>query len=382
MESDFRHNLFSGTLAHTELSRKLKQDSDVRFVDYHLYEPSNEIAAFFVSKIVDQGRVLGWVVFQFSVNEINTTLANYEGLGRTGEIYLTNRQKLMITQSRLLPQDQPMALEVDTLALKLAFENESGNAVIEDYRGKQVFSSYERFSFADATWVIVAEIDEDEVITEFYRRNKANLLDAVFERLEAGEAIPKASEAFSKPFRRVDINEFGRVGPGEAIATHGVATCTGISITHPGKFTYLGHIFPLDAAYLGWWDRLTMSIGFTILEADRRPGSVDLVEAMLRRILRYDIYPFEIENLRAEIFAVHSRSFERIIDRLMDAGLFVSQITLALSESNLSVSAVATGGNGITALRWADRNGAGTDMWSVPRKGLNLGTLVKAVSGY
>jgi hypothetical protein len=382
MESDFRRNLFAGNLAETELARDLRRNPDVRFVDYDFYGPSDEIAAFFVRRVVANGQSLGWIVFQFSVNDINTALADHEGLGRTGEIYLTNRKKLMITQSRLLPQDDGLTLEVDTLALKLAFENERGNALITDYRGKWVFSSFEQFSFAGAMWVMVAEIDEDEVITEFYRHHKGDLLVPIVGMVDGGKPIPAAPEAFLAKHERVDINEYGRAGVGTAIATYGVATCTGIAITRPGKFTYLGHIYPLDAVYLGWWDRMAMKLGFTLQDENHASGMADLVDGMVRRILRFDIYAAEVGTLRAKIFAVHTRSLGRVIDRLLDAGLFLSQITLTINDTSRSVSAVAMGGKDLHALRWTSRIDTDPDTWSTPDSGMNFSDLVKAASGY
>ena len=382
MESDFRRNLFSGWLGSTQLGRSLKQNPDIRFIDYDFYGPSDEIAAFFVKRIVTNGRPLGWIVFQFSVNDINTALSDTKNLGRTGEVYLTNRQKLMITQSRLVPQDKGLTVEVDTLALKLAFSNSSGNALIADYRGKRVFSSFEQFRFAGVTWVIVAEIDEDEIVTGFYRRRKADLLDQIVKRLDGGMITPPDPEAFLAKHERVDINEFGRAKAGDAIATFGVATCTGIAITGPGKFTYLGHVFPLDAAYLGWWDRLVMNLGFSISASSQRAGAVDLVETMMNRILRFDVYASEVEDLRAEIFAVHTRSLGSIIDRLIDAGFFLSQISVAIDRGSRSVSAAALGGTGVRTLRWTSQTDTDPDAWSTPDRKQNLASLVKVVSGY
>ena len=382
MESDFQRNLFVGNLADTELARNLRRNPEVHFIDYDFYGPSDEIAAFFVRRIVANGQSMGWIVFQFSVNDINTALADHEGLGRTGEVYLTNRKKLMITQSRLLPRDEGLTIEVDTLALKLAFENERGNALITDYRGKRVFSSFEQFRFAGATWVMIAEIDEDEIVTEFYQRHKSDLLDPIIARLDGGAITSPHPEAFLAKHERVDINEFGRVDVGAAIATFGVATCTGIAITCPGKFTYLGHVFPLDTAYLGWWDRMAMNLGFAISASSQRVGTVDLVEAMVRRILRFDVFASEVEDLRAEIFAVHTRSLSSIIDRLIDAGFFLSQISVAIDGGSRSVSATALGGTGVLALRWTSRTDTDPDAWSTPNRRQNLGVLVKAVSSY
>jgi hypothetical protein len=50
----------------------------------------------------DPKGVVGWIVFQFFINALNSILINFDNLGRTGEVYLTNVKKMMLSQSRLL----------------------------------------------------------------------------------------------------------------------------------------------------------------------------------------------------------------------------------------------------------------------------------------
>jgi PAS domain S-box-containing protein len=84
----------------------------------------------------------------------------YEGLGETGEIYIVNNDRLMITESRF-EVDAILKQVVDTEGVRNAFDNGVGKTSIYlDYRGVLILgvSKY----FKDMDWVILAEKDVSE----------------------------------------------------------------------------------------------------------------------------------------------------------------------------------------------------------------------------
>ena len=78
-------------------------------------------------------------------------------IGETGETYIVNRNRLMLTESRDIP-NAVLNLKVNTLPVRKAFEeNEEVLADYEDYRGVTVSGT--SVLFPDMGWVAVTEID-------------------------------------------------------------------------------------------------------------------------------------------------------------------------------------------------------------------------------
>ena len=83
-----------------------------------------------------------------------------KGLGRTGETYIVNHDRLMITESRFVA-DAILKQVVDTEGVRHAFDNGVGKtSIYSDYRGVPTLgvSKY----FEDMDWVILAEKDVSE----------------------------------------------------------------------------------------------------------------------------------------------------------------------------------------------------------------------------
>ena len=156
---------------------------ETEFVDYEYYSVSDEPASFFISSVLEGDNVLGYFVLQLPINDINSILTDRHDLGRTGEVYLVNQKQLMITQSRFIDDSTIITKKIDTEAVRSALLEKSGNKIIEDYRDKRVFSSFEQFNYEGTEWIIIAEIDEDEVVTEIYRGKEKELFAKVTDYL-------------------------------------------------------------------------------------------------------------------------------------------------------------------------------------------------------
>ncbi len=384
LENDFKQNIFAGDIAKTKLSRSLKKFPGIRFIDFGHYSPSKEPAAFFVKRITSNGNTLGWIAFQLSLNAINSIMIakrDPEIFGQTGEVYLVNEAHMMLTDSRFIDKRSSLQRKVETEAIKMALNNEKGELVTEDYRGIRVFSSVEKFDFENTTWVIVVEIDEDEVITEAYEKNKSQYIPKIYAHLSKGSPIDPVDDGFNEGNIRVDINEYSKGQAGNILMTHGVTTCTGIVFSLPGEFTYLGHIYPLDESYYSWMDKIILDMAFKFINNPHGDGIVDLMGEMIHRIKYYDVYPYEIRKLSVLIVAVHTESFEKIIDRLLDAGLFLSQIKVLYYPRMKNANITTNVSKSYTAIKWLGKGGV-TKEWTDAESVEDLGSLVKNVSGY
>ena len=106
--------------------------------------------------------MLGILVFQMPVDEINSRLLVKEGLGESGEVYLVGADRLMRSQSRFSTESTILVKKVDTATVNAAFAGNEGADITPDYRDVSVLSAYAPLKLKGFDWVILAEINEEE----------------------------------------------------------------------------------------------------------------------------------------------------------------------------------------------------------------------------
>ncbi len=379
-EDDFLSNVYSDNYNGITLFEKLRKSKikETEFVDFEYYSVSDEPASFFVSPVLGDNGLLGYVVLQLPINDINSILTDRSHLGKSGEIYIVNAQELMLTQSRFFNENTILTKRIDTLAVKNALKEKRGNKIIEDYRDKKVFSSYEKFDYQGTTWIIIAEIDEDEVITKIYCNREKELFDKACKFLDGSLVIATQNKNFGselkkmEKYRKVDFDEFQKTNNNELLYTKGVATCTALTISYPGKFGYLVHISPTDDVYknIGLITKLFLKDRYT-----------NYVDAVLNRINRYDIIQFEKSFLRFGIFATHTASFKKILHKLINNNIELSQIKLLLKSSATNVDIFLDYTEDCVLSRWQE-NGRVLPLSRDYENIMDFGEIIKIVSNY
>ena len=338
-EDDFLGNIHEERFDGIALYEKIRKTEirDTEFVDYEYYSVSDEPASFFISSVLEGDKLLGYFVLQLPINDINSILMDRHNLGRTGEVYLVNHKQLMITQSRFIDDSTIITKQIDTEAVRSALLEKRGNKIIEDYRDKRVFSSYEQFNYEGTEWIIIAEIDEDEVITEIYRGREKEFYNKVTDYLAGYSYQKDKKKSFVKDWKldnsciKVDFKEFQKSKNRQLLYTEGVATCTAMTISYPGKFGYLLHITPTDGSYknIGFLTRLFLRDNYT-----------DFVDSVLKSINRYDILQCEKSLLQFGVVATHDASFKNIIHKLIDNDVELSQIKILFKRDRHKVDVV------------------------------------------
>jgi PAS domain S-box-containing protein len=116
-----------------------------------------------------RGDTLGKVTRSGIIDELGQ-VKQLRGLGQTGELYIVNRDKLMITGSRFV-EDAILKQVVDTEGVKAAFDNGIGMiGTYPDYRGIPILGVSKYIEEMD--WVIVASKDISEAFAPImYLRN-------------------------------------------------------------------------------------------------------------------------------------------------------------------------------------------------------------------
>lgn len=95
--------------------------------------------------------------------EVQQILLERTGMGQTGESYVVGEDFKMRTRSRFLRED-PREIVVKTKGVKRAFQGESGEDIIPDYRDTVVFSSYENIQLNGLHWAVLSEINYKEAL--------------------------------------------------------------------------------------------------------------------------------------------------------------------------------------------------------------------------
>lgn len=199
-ELDYATSLKVGSFANTGIAEvynsAITQASEdyTNLVDFSSYPPSYENPASFISSpIMDNGELLGVLIFQMPIGRINEIMTHNQGwseagLGASGETYLVGSDNTLRSQSRFLIEDKVnyiAAIEqagvnsqaikeinskgtaislqpVDSETANLALQGKSGIQLVDDYCNVSVLSAYSNINFGGLNWAVLAELDEEE----------------------------------------------------------------------------------------------------------------------------------------------------------------------------------------------------------------------------
>lgn len=360
-ESDFRRNLMQMS-PDAHLADYLSGPPEPGFVGFEYYLPSREPASFHLVPVNHESRHCGWVALQQSVNSLNAILTDYEGLGRTGEVYLVDQDSLMLSNSRFCGEGTILRRRVSTDAVVRALAGDEGKAAIEDYRGVPVLSAYEPLQALGCEWIIVAEMDQSEVLDRIFQQASDSWRASV---LAAELRTPPTESGSELPPIKVDMHEFALTDSTHPLFTGGVATCTAVALGYPGRFAALAHLGPTDRANT---DRLT--------RWGLKGRGSDLIGDMMRRISRFEIHLYEMDSLTATIVAPHAHTTEGIVHALIEWGISLDRIQLVRNRECLAADVSATV-DGHVLVRWRRQGGHSDPAWELASKVSSLGELVQ-----
>ncbi|HPF01504.1 MAG TPA: HAMP domain-containing protein [Bacteroidales bacterium] len=151
----------AGFLKAAELSIREK---DVIITDYDTATGLPLIHVFAPLQL--DSNISGAVGISISADALNSILLeqnDQNGLGYSGEVYVTGNDYLMRSQSRFQEQSVMKTL-VKTNPTADVFASNEGQMLGNDYRGIPVLSSYSRLQIPGLDWAILAEIDKREAL--------------------------------------------------------------------------------------------------------------------------------------------------------------------------------------------------------------------------
>ncbi|RSD31500.1 methyl-accepting chemotaxis protein [Vibrio pectenicida] len=196
-ELDFATSLKNGPYTNSGIGQAFQQalslkKGEVFLTDFAPYLPSyNAPASFMSTPIVDKGNLVGVLIFQMPIDELNKIMTQGgqwkdRGFGNTGETYLVGSDGTLRNESRFLIEDKSAYLDtirkkgisaakdielkntsislqpVNTPGVTEALRGINSFDIFEDYRGVPVLSAYGPVKVPNHTWAIMSEVDEKE----------------------------------------------------------------------------------------------------------------------------------------------------------------------------------------------------------------------------
>ncbi|MFT6757312.1 MAG: signal transduction histidine kinase/DNA-binding response OmpR family regulator [Chitinophagales bacterium] len=155
--------------------RAKNSPGNVVFEDFELKTDLSPHKACAAVLLLIDGEPEAVLIQQFSGELINGIMALRPGLGDSGETYLVNPEKLMLTESRFSPDTSVMQQFVDSRAVREGLAGFGGQSIIEGYNGETVFSVWQPIRIDMMEWVLIAEISDHEVFRSL-RANASQLL--------------------------------------------------------------------------------------------------------------------------------------------------------------------------------------------------------------
>ena len=117
-----------------------------------------------------KAKSIGMMMFEISSDAIDSIMLENNpshGLGISGETYLVGMDSIMRSSSRF-QSNSLLQTKVKTSAVEKALSGNKGTAIIQDYRGVKVLSSFSKLNHPPLNWVILSEIDYEEATKEIY----------------------------------------------------------------------------------------------------------------------------------------------------------------------------------------------------------------------
>lgn len=138
--------------------------NNIKFSDLTWCEEAKDFLFMAAAPIYDlSNKLLGIVIVEVPYSSIDIILAQRDGLGDTGEIYIVGEDHFMRSKSRFISQNTILKLEINTDATRDALRGNTDVRVLKDYRNIPVLSAYTPLeNLRDVTWVLLVEIDVKE----------------------------------------------------------------------------------------------------------------------------------------------------------------------------------------------------------------------------
>lgn len=168
---DFATNLndgpyAAGALGYVFHEAMRQEESRVTLSDFEEHGAEGGPPSAFAGSAIagKDGKALGVLAVRFTGEPIDEILGYAAGMGESGQTYAVGNDFLMRSQSRFDREPTSIVRKVETEPAKTALNGFSGSQIARDYRGVEVLSVYAPLDFGGAPWVLLAEMEKQEVL--------------------------------------------------------------------------------------------------------------------------------------------------------------------------------------------------------------------------
>src|SRR3990172_7634348 len=158
-------NLRTGVYHSFSIGEVFKEGlNSIKFSDLTWCEEAKDFIFMSAAPVYDlTNKLLCTVIVETPYSSIDIILAQRDGLGDTGEIYIVGDDHFMRSKSRFISQNTILKLEINTDATNDSLRGNTDVRVVKDYRNIPVLSAYTPLeNLRDVTWVLLVEIDIKE----------------------------------------------------------------------------------------------------------------------------------------------------------------------------------------------------------------------------
>lgn len=174
-ENDFATNMNTGKWNDTDLANAFRAARDsakedhISFFDFRAYAPSGDAPASFISApVLQDGAVIGALVFQMPAERMNAITSDSQGMGSTAQSYLVGMDYLMRTNRQGSDGSAILKEKIEETAVKHALEGETGSIVeVDQHTQENAIMAYTPVEFNGVRWALVTEVAEKEVLARF-----------------------------------------------------------------------------------------------------------------------------------------------------------------------------------------------------------------------
>jgi signal transduction histidine kinase len=148
------------------------------------------------------GDPLGVLVAVLSLsNTLNPIILDTTGLGQTGQAYLVDSARVMLTPSRFMSHPQPLTHTMDSEAIRHAIAGHSGSGVYPGYEGQQVIGAWVYMPIQK--WALIAEMDAKEAFAPLATIRRITIIMSAVVLAVILIVVVAISRSLSRPIRQL-----------------------------------------------------------------------------------------------------------------------------------------------------------------------------------
>lgn len=143
-------------------------------------------------------------------NSLNPIILDTTGLGQSGQAYLVDKNKVMLTPSRFMSHPAPLSHTMDTEGIRRALSGRSGSGVYAGFEGHHTHASFEGQQVLGAwaylpnqEWALIAEMNADEAFAPLATLRRDAILVALATMGAVLIVVAWISRSISLPIRQL-----------------------------------------------------------------------------------------------------------------------------------------------------------------------------------